>query len=574
MSESPLSDSAVNDTEAGFASTAGKQLLVFGIAAILGIVLLMFALQTLAGLVGSSTVTAQAVDYENQGITIVLRDEPPQLDSTQATDAISGVVLGHVMEGLLRMDQNDQLEAAIAKSWEITDTHATFWLREDAKWSDGKPVTAHDFVFGWTTGLLPEVASEYAFLLYHIKNARKVNDGTLPPEALGLSAPDDYTLVVELEQPVAFFDKMVTFQTYLPVREDFYKATNGRYGADAWEMLYNGPFMIDSWVHGASMLMTRNPHYWDQERIKLNTINVGYITSDAAATLNFFKDEKIVLARLQAENLDSALEERWQIKRFQDGAVYFLDFNHREGMIGSNWNFRRALQLSLDMEELVYKVTKLPGYLPGESLFPEFLMGVNDNFRKEYPAEKIRIDQDKARQHLELAKQELGLSEIPPITLLSGDNPVSNIQSEWVQASLKKNLGLDIRIDRQIFKQRLAKMTAGDFDLVLAGWGPDYDDPLTFGDLYASWNLNNRGAYNNKEMDDLIIAVQSTIDQAERMEIFGKIQQLLIDDVAQIPMYERGITYVVHPQLKGLKRRVIGPDRDFTESYVVAPDQI
>ena len=314
-----MAESQLTDSESGFASSAGKQLLLFALAAVLGIGLLMFALQSLASLVGSSTTTAKAIDIENNAITIAIREEPPQLDSTQATDMVSGLVLGHVMEGLLRMNRNDQLEAAIAHSWEVTNEKATFWLREDAKWSDGKTITAHDFIFGWKTALSPEVASEYAFLLYHIKNARAVNEGTLPADQLGVSAPNDFELVVELERPVAFFDKMVTFTTYLPVREDFYNSTDGRYGADAWEMLYSGPFVIKNWVHGASMLLERNPHYWNQERIKLDRINIGYITSDAAATLNFFKDDKIALTSLQAENLNSALEERWQINRFQDG---------------------------------------------------------------------------------------------------------------------------------------------------------------------------------------------------------------------------------------------------------------
>jgi oligopeptide transport system substrate-binding protein len=196
-------------------------------------------------------------------------------------------------------------------------------------------------------------------------------------------------------------------------------------------------------------------------------------------------------------------------------------------------------------------------------------MGVHDNFRKEYPAPKLTLDRDQARKHLQRAKLELQLEEIPPIMMLTGDNPISNIQSEWVQASLKRHLGLDVKIDKQIFKQRLAKMTAGEFDLVLAGWGPDYDDPLTFGDLFASWNLNNRGRYASPVMDDLIDQVQNSVDPVMRMAIFNKIQRLIFDDVVILPMYERGVTYVVNPDLKGMKRRVIGPDVDFTNAYIV-----
>ena len=142
------------------------------------------------------------------------------------------------------------------------------------------------------------------------------------------------------------------------------------------------------------------------------------------------------------------------------------------------------------------------------------------------------------------------------------------MQSEWVQQTLKTKLGISVKIDKQIFKQRLAKMTSGDFDLVLAGWGPDYNDPLTFGDLFASWNKNNRGQYNSPELDALIDIAQSRLQPAARMRAFGDIQQHLIDQAVVLPMYERGVTYVVDPRVRQLKRRVIGPDPDLSRAYI------
>lgn len=195
-------------------------------------------------------------------------------------------------------------------------------------------------------------------------------------------------------------------------------------------------------------------------------------------------------------------------------------------------------------------------------------MGTNAPLREEYPPPQLRLNTAKAREHLALAKEELGLDEWPPIVLLTSDSPVSNIQSEWVQEALKSKLGLTIKIDKQIFKQRLAKMTAGEFDILLAGWGPDYNDPLTFGDLFASWNLNNRGRYMSDENDRLVREAQGSTDTKTRMDAFGKIQHVLFEDVALLPMFERGVTYAVHPQLKGLKRRVIGADTDYTNAYI------
>ncbi len=167
----------------------------------------MFALHYLASAFSSGSTDAIAIDVENNSITTYLKEEPPSLNSTITTDAVSGMVLSHVMEGLLRMSVDDKLEAGLAERWGVTPTHATFWLRENALWSDGKPITAADFIFSWKTALRPETASEYAFLLYSIKNGRAVNEGTLPVDALGVSSPDPRTLVVELEQTMAFFGK-------------------------------------------------------------------------------------------------------------------------------------------------------------------------------------------------------------------------------------------------------------------------------------------------------------------------------------------------------------------------------
>ncbi len=554
-------------SEESFNRSAGKQLAIYAVAAVAVLALLMWLLNLLASLTASVTGSSTAVDAANNAITIRLTEEPPQLDTTLLTDAVSGIVIAHVMEGLLRYDEHQRLAPGMAERWQIDAERAVFHLR-NALWSDGEPVTAHDFVFAWRTALDPANASEYAFILYPIRNAEAINRGELPIEALGARAEDDRTLVVDFERPVAFFDKLTAFSTYYPVRQDFYEATQGRYGADADQLLYNGPFVMQSWVHGQSLDLRKNPRYWDKDRIRLDRINVGYIVSDANAVLNLFKDGKIAMASLTAENLAEAMEQRWHIDRFMDGTVFFIEFNHRPERLTRNHNLRKAMLLAQDPDELVYKVIKIPGYLPGESLFPVFLDGVRGKFREEYPAPKHRMDIPRARQHLEQARIELGLDEFPPLVMLTGDNPVSNIQSEYFQAVFRKNLGLDIRIDRQIFKQRLDKMTKGQFDLVLAGWGPDYNDALTFGDLLASWNLNNRGRYSNPEYDRQVRIAQGSLDPKVRMDAFNEMQRIIHEDAPLIVNYERGQAYVSDPRLKGIVRRAVGAEQDYTYAYI------
>jgi len=560
-------------TEDKFIRSAGKQLALYGVVAIVALAALMFGLNWLAGLTSSgNSGVVTAIDVERNEIGAYLREEPPQLNSMLATDQVSGTVLEHVMEGLIRYDEGGNIVPAVAERWEIEGAKATFWIRPEARWSNGDPVTAHDFEFAWKTALDPATGSQYSFIFYPIKNAEAANAGQLPLDAVGVRAVDDQTLAIELERPLAYLEKLLAFVTFKPVQQAFYDSAAGRFGADADELLYNGPFLISSWVHGASMRMEKNPYYWDAERIKLDAINFGYITSDSSTLLNLYKDGRIATVDLTAEMLEGAMQQRWHLDRFMDGSVFFVDMNHRERRLTSNLNLRKALVLSQDGNELVDKVIKLPGYLPAKSLFPIWLQGVEKTFREEYPAPESPYDVDLAREYLEKARLELGLSEWPPLVLLSSVSPVANISAQYYQQVYKKNLGLEIVIDAQNFQQRLQKMQEGDFDLVLTGWGPDYNDPMTFADLYASWNLNNRGKYLSAELDAQVRIAQSSLDPKLRMDAFGAIQQILHDDAAFIGNYERGLVFATDPRLKGAQKRIFGAEIDFTGAYIDAAE--
>lgn len=547
-----------------------RQMIWLGTAGTGIFVALMMALSWASSLTSGGITSTGAVDYAANSISIVIAQEPPQLDSTRATDTTSGMILGHVMEGLLRYDVNNRLAPGVAERWELRRDGATFWLREDARWSDGKPVTAHDFEFAWQTAVDPRTASRYAFIFYVLKNAAAINRGELPREDLGVEAVSDRVLEVTYEQPVSYFDKLVAFPTFYPVRGDFHRARGGNYGANAEDLLYNGPFRIESWVHGASLRLVKNEQYWRRDEIRLDAINVPFITPDSNTRINLFRDGQVVAVdHLGSEVLDQVLEARWPLGRYSDGSVWFFQLNHRPFRQTSNWHLRKALQLVNDPAELVYKVIKIPSYIPGESLFPVWLKGVNGFFRQEYPAPTVTPNVDEARRHLEIAKQELGVDEIGPLVLLTDDTPTAGKQAEYYQDLFMRTLGIEIRIDKQIFKQRLAKVEDGDFDIAMYGWGPDYDDPMTFADLFASWNLNNHGAYKSDELDHWVHVAQQSLDPRTRMDAFGRIQQILFDDVVIIMNYERGVLYVQDPRIAGVARRSVGPDPDYTNAYLV-----
>ncbi len=504
------------------------------------------------------------LDHKSRAIAYAIRQEPPDLNPTTSTDATSHMVLDHLMEGLLAYDQNQKLVGGVAERWELRGDGATFWLRKDARWSDGSPVTAHDFVFAWRKVLEPATASEYAFILFPVLNAQAINEGKLPSSTLGVKAVNDHQLEVKLFQPCPYFLGLTAFSILFPVKESFYHSRGQRYAADAGDMLYNGPFVLSEWVHGASLRMEKNPHYWNRENIWLNRIDVPYITEDANARLNLFRDRKIALAdELVAESLDGALQERMQIKTFLDGALFFIEFNHRDGRLTRNRNLRKAIQAVFNTDDLVYKVLGNPGSYPAYTHFPRWARGVRDLFVREFPPQRPPVDTARGREYLAAAKRELGHDRIPPITLLADDSPNGQKTAEFLQTLLKQTLDLDIRVDVQIFKQRLAKMTAGDFDMVVSGWGPDYDDLLTYGDLFLSQNLNNRGRYKSDVYDAYVGVAQRSLDTVERMRAFGDMQRLIYEDAVIVPLYERGKIYVQHPRLKGVLRRAVGGDPNF-----------
>ena len=527
------------------------------------------ALSCLSLLSAAAQAVPPAIDRENNEIAVVMTEEPQWLTTIKATDQISFLIIDHITEGLMTHDADNRLVGGVAERWELTDEKATFWLRRDARWSDGEPVTAHDFVFAWQQVANPANASEYAFLMRSLTNGEAIIAGEMPLEALGVEAVDDFTLVAHLTQPTAYFLELVTFISFRPVREDFHRLHGQAYAADADKMLSNGPFVLEEWVHGASMRMAKNPYYWDADSIHLDAINIPYVTNDPNARFNLFMDNKIVMARnLDKSATKMALLNRQKLLSFRDGSVFFIEFNHREGRPTQNLNLRRAMQSVFDAAELTYKVIGLPGNAPAYSLFPDWIEGDEEKLLIEHPPRVPELDIEQARAYLELAKQELGVEEIPPLSLLLSDTPNSIKQAEYFQNVMARTLGLEIKLDRQIFKQRLAKMTAGDFDLVAAGWGPDYMDAMTFADLFASWNLNNRGRYKSERYDALIIEAQGTTDKRRRNEIFAEIQELIFDDVVILPQYERGYIYTQHKEIEGVRRSITGGDTNFNYARI------
>lgn len=508
-----------------------------------------------------------AVDVEKAAITIAMTQEPPNLNSMRMTDLVSFFVIGHINEGLLRYDRQGRLAPGVAESWQVQGSKLVFSLRPDAKWQDGSPVTAHDFVYAWRRVVDPAEAAPFASIIYPLKNAEKIQRGQLPVTALGVRAEGERRLVVEWERPCGYCLSLVSHGTFFPVKASFHQAAGARFGSEASLLLANGPFRLTHWTHDAEMTFEKNDHYWDRDNIHLDKIRVGYITADNRTRLNLFRDKRIALVRLDAETLGDAIGEGLRPRTFSSGGIAYLWFNHREGRATSHLALRRAIQAIFDADIYVNQVIAIPGYRATRSFFPGWLRGSAGRFRTLHPVPEVQTGQKVADAYMK-ALEEAGVT-VPPLRLLTVASPTGARVAEYLQGLLKQSLGLDLLVDRQTFKQYLDRSRRGDFDMAFASWYPDFDDLVTYADLLGSYNPNNRGAYRSRAYDHWLEKLVTRAIESERFAAGAALQRLIVQEVPVLPMAETGSAYLLHPKLKGVVRRVIGPDPDYTYAEVV-----
>jgi oligopeptide transport system substrate-binding protein len=512
----------------------------------------------------------KGVDVERKSVALNFLDEPKVMDAQKADDEVGIMLLSHVAEGLMRNDPQNNPIPGLAESYEMkSPTHYVFKLRSGITWSDGKPIVAQDFVFAWRRGLSKELASEYAFMLYPLKNGRDINAGKKPAESLAVKALDEKTLDVELESPTGYFLRILGFPTYQPAREDFVTAAGPQYAADADKLLFSGPYVIAEWKHNSNIRLVKNEKYWNKANIAINEINMPYLIRDDNSEFNMFKEGKYGIMRtISKELLPDAQANKLQIRKYNPGTVWYFQMNTTRKVTG-NVHLRKAMQLAMNRAEFATQVTGIPGVKPAFGLIPDYMPGVQKTFGEEVNREFKDGDIEAAKTHLEMAKKELGLSEIPELDLLASDTTTTRRDAEYFQRYFKEKLGVQIKLDFQTFKVRLERSSRKDFDLVISGWGPDYMDAMSFADLFTSWNGNNNTGWSNAEYDNLIKNAMASVDAKERIESMAAADKILIEQAPILPYIQASRVYVQDPRLVGVVRNQVGADPDFYFAKIV-----
>lgn len=501
----------------------------------------------------------------------------PSVDSAIVEDAVGFNVLNNVNEGLYRLNLENVAEPAMAAEEAVVSEDGltyTFKLR-DAKWSDGSEVTAHDFVFAWQRAIDPETGSPYGPFMMSgvIKNATDISEGKMDKSELGIVAEDDKTLVVTLERPVPYFLSLMSFGTFYPQKEEFVTAKGDAYATNSDNLLYNGPFVLTEWDGtGDSWVYKKNEHYWDAENVKLETINVD-VVKDSATAIKLYNDGKKDRAGVSG---DLALQYSSHAEAIvqPETSVFYMKFNQeKDGKETplANVNIRKAIAKSFEKQDLA-DVILANGSIPANFLVPkDFAFDESGKDFRDIAGDFLVYNAEEAKDFWQKGLDELGVTNLE-LEILGGDTELSKKMNEYFKSQLEGNLeGLKIKLKEVPFSVRLELDTNQQYDIQISGWGPDFQDPISFLDLFVTDGTNNLMSYSNPEYDALIESSKAelALDPAARYEAFAKAEKILIEDDAAIaPIYQRGLLQLQKPYFKGLAVHPFGADYSYKWAYI------
>lgn len=518
----------------------------------------------LAACGGGSSETSDSASSDQQVLNLVETAEIPTMDSTQATDTVAFTVLTNVNEGLYRQKEDGSLELGMAAEEPTISEDGltyTFKIREDANWSNGDPVTAQDFVYAWKKLVDPASAASYSYMMDGvIANASEIINGDIAADELGVTAVDDKTLEIQLDSNLPYFKDLLSLAMFYPQNQAFVEEQGENYALSSDALVYNGPFLLEDWTAaGVSWTYAKNPDYWDAATVALDQINVEVIKETSTA-LNLYDTDATDRILLKGEYVAQRAGDA-EIHTMPTSSVFYLKFsqNDPESPL-NNENIRKALSMAFD-KEAYSKVVLQDGSIPANALVPQGLATdpeTGEDFR-EQNGDLSTYDVAAAQEFWQAGLDELGVDSIE-LELLSDDTDNSKRSSEFIQSELVTNLpGLSINLRNVPFKVRLASDNSGDYDIQLAGWGADYADPINFLELFETDNGNNTLGYSNPEYDALIQQARAEVtDLSARWDMLLQAEQILIEDGAIGPIYQRANAVLEKDYVKGIAEHLVG----------------
>ncbi|MES2122094.1 MAG: peptide ABC transporter substrate-binding protein [Chlamydiota bacterium] len=498
----------------------------------------------------------------SQELRLNLHSEPPTLDPRKATDLTSVSVIKMCFEGLMRNGQGGEPELAAAEAMEVSEDGKLYvFTIRDAKWSDGTKVTAYDFEKTWKTILDPKFACEFAIEFYLIKNAKDAKAGLCPVEEVGVKAPDDKTLVIQLDHPSPCFLSMLTTHVFFPsplhVIEKYENWTHQNY-------VGNGPFKISEWRHNDRIVLTKNLQYWDKAEVKLEKISLAMI-EDGSTALSMYENYELDWAGHPLGSLPEdaipALVKEGDLEKFDIAGTYYYVFNTQQFPF-NNTNIRRAFTLALNREAIIQNITQ-SWQTPATGMVPPIMWKETIEYFHDH-------DVAEARRLFQMGLKELGIraDELGTITLsyntLSAHHKIAQaIQQQWADA-----LGVKVKLENKEWKVFLDELRQHKFQVARMGGVASINDPLTFLDYFRYLSSSgNYSRWTNQEFSEILGEVDQTADPEKRTALLKAAENLLIQEMPIAPIYYYTGVYLKRPYVKGIYPSLLN-DIDFKWAYV------
>jgi oligopeptide transport system substrate-binding protein len=510
-----------------------------------------------------------------KSLNVMIEVEVESLDPQVATDGTSFEVIADFTDGLKQMNADGSTTDALCAGETVSPDGLTytFKIRDDAKWSNGEPVTADDFVFGWQRAADPKLASEYAYMLSdigQIKNAAAIEAGKMPVDQLGVKALDSKTFEVTLEVPVSFFDKILYFPTFYPVNKAFFEKCGDKYATSADTVLSDGAFILTDYQPAAvSFKLVKNDKYYDASRVKLAGLNYQVIKDSQQALLSY-KNGDLDIIKLAGDQVDQ-IKDDTEFKSVGAGYLWYISPMMAKVPEFANLNMRKAISFALDRQTIVDHVVKdgsLASYTAVPSQFAYSDKGEDFTLKQDEFPDACSFDAVKAASFYAAAKKELKKDKFS-FEMIVDDTEIQQNVAAVIKEQIEKTLpGMTINLRVEPKKQRVADMQDGTFQLVLTRWGPDYADPMTYLGMWVTNNSNNYGLWSNKAYDDLMAKCTTgefCQKPAERWAAMKQAEKIALDDAVIFPLYQQADACMIKANVKDIEFHAVALNRVFKD---------
>lgn len=489
---------------------------------------------------------------EKKVLNLSLDNDIPDLNQVLTTDAISFSILNNIMEGLYRLDENNEPEPAMAESVDISDDKLTytFHLRDDIKWSNGDPVTADDFKYSWLRAMHPDTGGAYDDIIADfVAGGDEYVEGEIDESEVGIEVIDEQTLEVTLKDPTPFFLGLTAFATYFPLNEDFINDVgDDQFALEADTILYNGPFVMTEYDQAEGVTLKKNDEYWDKDNVEVDEVSMKVIKETSTA-LNLYESGDLDRVYLSSNDVESFKDDD-EFGTETQFVSWYLQFNFLEEPF-DNKNIRKAFQLAFDPNTLVDTVLN-NGSEAAYGLVAIGVHGNDDSTFRELAGDVVEPDYDAAKEYLEKGLDEIG--ELPPLEILTADDTIAKDTATFLQSEFKKNLDVDVDIVTKPYSGRLDAMREDDFQMGISKWGSDYNDAMDILDLWYGDPLRGlRGSFSHPDYQDLIDDALVETDEDERLDMLIEAERMMIEDEGTLgPLYFEGKAFLEKPYVKDL----------------------